>query len=270
MRDNGWPADRIDTQHAHSARVYDYILGGRDHYPVDQEAGDAAVREWPAMRVAFRANRDFMNRVVRHLAEKEGIRQFLDIGTGIPTQPNLHEIAQEVSPDARVLYVDNDPIVLTLSQGLLASTPEGRTAYVEGDIREPDAILNAPELADTLDLGKPVGLTVIGLVQFMLDEDDACGLVRRLLAPLPSGSFLAMSIVTADMAPEVADVGRQYTAHGMTTRLRTRAEAAEFFTGLDMVEPGIVPVHRWRPDPAVAPSIRDEDIAAYGALARKP
>ncbi|WP_437100544.1 SAM-dependent methyltransferase [Streptomyces sp. enrichment culture] len=270
MPDNGWPADRIDTENAHSARIYDYILGGKDYYPADKEAGEAMTREWPALPVHMRANRDFMNRAVRWLAEDAGVRQFLDIGTGIPTSPNLHEIAQAVAPESRVVYVDNDPIVLTLSQGLLASAPEGRTAYVEADFRDPAAILGAPELRETLDLSRPVALTVIAIVHFMLDEDDAVGVVRRLLEPLPSGSYLAMSIGTAEFAPaEVGRVAREYAARGMPMRLRTLAEAHGFFDGLDLVEPGIVQVHKWHPDGG-AQGVRDEDIAMYGAVARKP
>ncbi len=271
LPDNGWPADRIDTENAHSARIYDYILGGKDYYPADKEAGDAMSREWPALPVHMRANRDFMNRAVRWLAQEAGMRQFLDIGTGIPTSPNLHEIAQAVAPESRVVYVDNDPIVLTLSQGLLASAPEGRTAYIEADFRDPAAILDAPELRETLDLSRPVALTVIAIVHFMLDADDAVGVVRRLLEPLPSGSHLAMSIGTAEFAPEeVGRVAREYAARNMPMRLRTLEEARTFFTGLDLVEPGIVQVHKWHPDGNGEQGIRDEDIAMYGAVARKP
>lgn len=263
--------DGLDTESAHSARIYDYIIGGKDHYPADREAGDAMCREWPALPVHMRANRDFMNRAVRHLAEKAGIRQFLDVGTGIPTSPNIHEIAQSVSPDSRVVYVDNDPLVLRLSQGLLNSTPEGRTSYIEADMRDPASILQAPELRATLDLTRPVALTVIAIVHFMMDEDDAVGIVRRLLDPLPSGSHLAMSIGTAEFAPdEVGRVAHEYAARGMPMRLRTFAEAEEFFTGLELVEPGVVQVHKWHPDGTGTEVTRDADIAMYGVVARKP
>ncbi|MEI5101031.1 SAM-dependent methyltransferase [Streptomyces sp. PmtG] len=269
--DDGWPADRIDTEHAHSARIYDYIIGGKDYYPADKEAGDAMVQEWPAMPIHMRANRDFMNRAVRYLAQEAGIRQFLDIGTGIPTSPNLHEIAQSVAPSSRVVYVDNDPIVLTLSQGLLASTTEGMTSYIEADMLDPDTILGAPELRDTLDLNEPVALTVIAIVHFLLDEHDAPGIVSRLLEPLPSGSYLAMSVGTADFAPEdVGRVAREYAARGMPMRLRGEREAERFFQGLDLVEPGVTQIHKWRPDGTDGGMIRDEDIAMYGAVARKP
>lgn len=271
MSDEGSPGGQIDTSTAHSARIYDYIIGGTDYYPADKEAGDAMSREWPAMPIHMRANRDFMHRAVRYLVEEAGIRQFLDIGTGIPTSPNVHETAQAAAPDSRVVYVDSDPIVLTLSRDLLASDPAGRTAYVEADMRDPAAILAAPELRDTLDLSRPVALMVIAIVHFVLDEDDAVGIVRRLLEPLPSGSYLAMSIGTAEFAPdEVGRVAREYAKRGMPMRLRTMAEAEEFFQGLDLVEPGIAQVHKWRPDGAVTEEIRDEDIAMYGAVARKP
>ncbi|MGI5429385.1 SAM-dependent methyltransferase [Streptomyces sp. CA-179760] len=274
------PEHRIDTESAHSARIYDYILGGDDNYPADREAGDAMCREWPALPVHMRANRDFMHRAVRYLAAEAGIRQFLDIGTGIPTSPNLHEIAQAEAPDARVVYVDNDPLVLSLSQGLLSGTPEGGTAYVEADMRDPAAVLGASGFRETLDLSQPVALTVIAIVHFMLDEHDAVGIVRRLLDPLPPGSCLAMSVGTADFAPdEVGRVAREYAARGMPMRLRTLPEAAEFFEGLDLVEPGITQVHKWRPNrtdgtesggAGNSVTIRDEDIAMYGAVARKP
>ncbi|KQX63270.1 SAM-dependent methyltransferase [Streptomyces sp. Root1310] len=262
--------DAVDTGTAHSARIDDYVIGGKDHFPADREAGDAMVREWPALPVHMRANRDFMNRAVRHLAREAGIRQFLDIGSGIPTSPDLHEITQAAAPDARVVYVDNDPLVLDLSRDLMSGTPEGRTAYLRADMRDPAGILAAPELRTALDPGLPVALTVIAIVHFLLDEHDAVGIVRRLLDPLPPGSHLAMSIGTADFAPEeVGRVARAYAARGMPMRLRTRAEAAEFFTGLDLVDPGIVQVHRWRPDGAGTEVVRDADIAMYGAVAHK-
>jgi hypothetical protein len=261
----------IDTGTAHSARIYDYIIGGRDHFPADREAGDAMCREWPALPVHMRANRDFMHRAARHLAREAGIRQFLDIGSGIPTSPNLHEVVQAEAPDARVVYVDNDPLVHALSRDRLNGTPEGRTAYLEADMRDPAGILAAPAFRTTLDASRPIALTVIAIVHFLLDEHDAVGIVRRLLDPLPSGSYLAMSIGTADFAPEeVGRVAREYAARGMPMRLRTHAEAAEFFTGLDLVDPGIAQVHRWRPDGTGTKVARDEDIAMYGAVARKP
>ncbi|MFF3751906.1 SAM-dependent methyltransferase [Streptomyces sp. NPDC002018] len=269
MAPQGSPDDRFNTGEAHSARVYDYILGGKDNYPVDQEAGDAMCVGWPALPVHMRANREFMHRAARHLAREEGIRQFLDIGTGLPTSPNVHEVVQEERPDARVVYVDNDPIVLAHARALLTSSPEGRTAYVDADMRDPEAIIGSEEFQELLDLKEPVGLMIIGILHFILDSDDDHGLVRRLLDPLPVGSFLAMTIGTADFAPvEVGRVAVEYASRGMPMQLRTRAEAESFFAGLDLVEPGLTQVHHWRPEPG-RPPIDDRDIAMYGAVARK-
>ncbi|AMW13573.1 methyltransferase [Streptomyces qaidamensis] len=241
-----------------------------------REAGDAMCRERPAPPVHLRANRDFTHRAVRHLAREMGIRRFPDIGTGIPASPNLHEIAQEATPGARAVHADNDPLVLALSRGLLSGTPVGRTAYVAADMRDPAAVFGAPGFRETLDLPEPVALTVIAFVHFTLDEHDAVGIVRRLLEPLPSGSCPAMSVGTADFTPdEVGRVAREYAARGMPMRLRTHAEAAEFFEDPDLVEPGVGQAHKWRPNrtdgmESGGESIRDEDIARYGAVARKP
>ncbi|TKA10471.1 SAM-dependent methyltransferase [Actinacidiphila oryziradicis] len=271
MSENGWSASEIHTNVAHSARIYDYVLGGKDNYPPDQEAAEAMSREWPALPIHMRANRDFMHRVAAYLAQEKGIRQFLDIGTGLPTTPNLHEVAQSAAPESRVVYVDNDPIVLTHARALLASASEGRTAYIDADMLDPETILNSPQFRDTLDLDRPIALTVIAIVHFVLDKDDAYGIVKRLLEPLPSGSYLAMSIGTADFAPdEVNRVGREYAARGMPMRLRTLAEAERFFDGLELVEPGIAQVHRWHNDPKEIAKINDADIAMYGGVALKP
>jgi S-adenosyl methyltransferase len=269
--ENGWPADRIDTKNPHPARVYDYILGGKDFYPPDKEAADAMVEVWPAIVPHMLENRKFMHRVTRYLAQDAGIRQFLDIGTGIPTRPNVHEVAQSIAPDSRVVYVDNDPIVLTLSAGLSSSTPQGRTEYIEADMRDPAGILASPQFREAIDLGEPVGLTFIAIVHLVMDEDDPVGIVRRLLEPLPSGSYLAMSIGTADFAPEeVGRVGREYAARGMPMMLRDLGQAQAYFEGLELVDPGITQVHRWRPDDDVDPEVTNEQIAMYGAVARKP
>ncbi|MGW8374885.1 SAM-dependent methyltransferase [Streptomyces sp. ODS28] len=257
---------------AHPARVYDFILGGTDNFPADRAAAEETCRHWPALPVHMRANRAFMHRATHVLAREHGVRQFLDIGSGLPTRPNLHEVAQQAAPDARVVYVDNDPLVLEHSRALLDGTSQGRIAYLDADMRKPGDILEAPGFRDTIDLGEPVGLTVIGVLHFLLDGDDAPGLLARLLEPLPPGSFLAASIATADFAPEeVGRVAREYEAQGMPMRLRTRAEAEALFTdrGLDLTAPGVVQVHHWRPGPddEKAP---DRDIAMYGAVARKP
>nr|WTA00024.1 SAM-dependent methyltransferase [Streptomyces sp. NBC_00857] len=269
MAPQRYTGDRFNTGEAHSARVYDYVLGGKDNYPVDQEAGETMIQEWPALRVHMRANREFMHRAADYLVREEGIKQFLDIGTGLPTSPNMHEVVQKVAPDARVVYVDNDPIVLAHARALLTSAPEGRTAYVDADMRDPAAILDSPQFQDLLDVREPVGLMIIGILHFILENDDDHGLVQRLLEPLPAGSFLAMTIGTADFAPEeVGRVAAEYARRGMPMQLRTHAEAGTFFDGLDLVEPGLTQVHHWRPD-AGQEDIDDRDIAMYGAVARK-
>lgn len=269
MADSKDVTARIDTGRAHSARVYDYILGGKDHYPVDVEAAEAMVAEWPSMPVSMRQNRQFMNRVVRHLAQEEGIGQFLDIGTGLPTSPNLHEVVQEVRPDASIVYVDNDPIVLAHAAALLTSAPEGRTVYLDADIREPGGILESPEFREVLDLREPVALTVIAMLQFIAPPHDH-DLIQRLLEPLPSGSFLALSTVTGDFAPEEIDrVMDQYRSRGIPVVSRTEAQVAALFDGLELVEPGLTQVHRWRPT-ADQENVDNRQVGMYGAVARKP
>jgi hypothetical protein len=265
------PSDNLRTDVAHGARIYDYILGGKDNYAADRAAGDATLRVWPALRIHMQANRNFMHRVVRHLAAEKGIRQFLDIGTGIPTSPNLHEVAQEVAPECRVVYVDNDPIVLVHARALMNSTPEGKTAYIQADMREPEKIISAPELLDTLDLTRPIGLTLIAMVHFIEDDEEAYRVVRRIVDILPSGSYFAAAIATDDFAPEVLGRVREiYHEHGETLRWRTLAQAERFFEGLELEEPGVVQIHKWHPDPKDIRRINDADIAMYGAIARKP
>lgn len=266
-----WPRVDLRTDVAHSARVYDYILGGKTHYAADRAAGDASVRVWPSLPTSMRHNRLFMHRVARHLATRYGMRQFLDIGTGIPTRPNLHEVVQELAPDSRVVYVDNDPIVLTHARALMKSTPEGRTAYLEADIRDPDSILSAPALRQTLDLSEPVVLSLIAIVHFVLDRDDPHGIVRRLMSELAPGSFLALTVMTADSNPrQIAAVGREYIKRGIPLQIRDRQETGRFFEGLDVIDPGVALVHRWNPDgDPTDPSVHDSDIGMYGGVARK-
>jgi hypothetical protein len=261
----------LGTDRAHGARIYDYILGGKDNYAVDRAAGEATLKVWPALRIHMQANRSFMHRVARYLAADKGIRQFLDIGTGIPTSPNFHEVAQGVAPESRVVYVDNDPIVLVHARALMQSTPEGRTAYIQADMREPEKIITAPELLGTLDLSRPVGLTLIAMVHFIEDDDEAYRVVRRIVDVLPSGSYFAAAIATDDFAPDVlAKVVDVYHSHGETLRFRSHAQAERFFEGLELEEPGVVQIHKWRPDPAHTGHIDDADIAMYGAVARVP
>ncbi|MEU9607681.1 SAM-dependent methyltransferase [Streptomyces sp. NPDC048057] len=262
--------DRIDTTKAHAARVYDYLLGGKDHYDVDAEMGDALVARLPSLPITMRQNRLFMERVARYLAREEGVRQYLDIGTGLPTSPNLHELVQREVPDASVVYVDNDPIVLAHAEALLTSASPGRTAYVDADMREPESILWAEEVRSLIDLGQPVALTVIAVLHFIPPPLDHA-LVRRLVDPLPSGSFVALSMGTSDFSDEETsrDMVSQYERQGITVHPRTHAEASAFAEGLDLVPPGVLPVHHWRPD-ARQHGLADGDVAVYGFVARKP
>jgi hypothetical protein len=270
--DEGRPPVDLRTDIPHSARVYDYLIGGKTNYDPDRAAGDASVRAWPSLPISMQQTRIFMHRVVRKLAREHGMRQFLDIGTGIPTRPNLHEVAQEVAPDARIVYVDNDPIVLIHARALMKSTREGRTAYIDADIRDPESILGAQALNDVIDLKKPVVLSLIAIVHFVLDEDDPQGIVRRLMEHLVPGSFLALTVFSGDSDPErIAGVGREYNARGIPLQIRDRGEAERFFDGLELIDPGVTPVHHWHPDPVAGSggSVRDSDIAMYGGVARK-
>ncbi|MEV7623567.1 SAM-dependent methyltransferase [Actinoplanes sp. NPDC089786] len=261
-------AEPFDTGRPHPARVYDFLLGGKDNFAADRAAAAEGLKANPNVATAPRENRAFMGRVVRHLAGEAGVTQFLDIGSGLPTSPNVHETAQAADPAARVVYVDNDPLVLTHARALLTSTPEGRTAYVDADLREADRILPAPEARDTLDLGRPVAVLLMGVLHFFPD-DDAYDLVPTIMAGLPSGSYVAISHVTGDHDPEgwarfTAVMRRQ----GIESHLRDRAGVARFFDGLELVEPGVVPILGWRPEgPA---TLTDAQVALYGGVARKP
>ncbi|MEU8348023.1 MULTISPECIES: SAM-dependent methyltransferase [Streptomyces] len=259
----------------HSARVYDYFLNGKTHYAVDREVAERLLEAFPGFRTAARANRAWMHRAARFLTDR-GIRQFLDIGTGIPTRPNLHEVVQEVAPDSRVVYVDNDPIVLAHARALLDSTPEGRTAYLEADITGPAAILESAELRETLDFGEPVALCLVGLFHYITDEQDPYGIVRQLVDALPSGSYLAFSHCTPDFAPEEWEMAMEfYKQDGGSAQVRSRSEIEKFFSGLDLVEPGVVVPHRWYPDEDTlrqveAGTLDDASVSLWVGVARKP
>ncbi|MCM2389796.1 SAM-dependent methyltransferase [Streptomyces albipurpureus] len=238
----------LDTTKPHPARMYDYYLNGKDHYPVDAAAAQQVLSFYPQGRLAAQANRRFMNRAVRLLAQ-HGVKQFLDIGTGIPTEPNLHQIAQGIVPGARVVYVDNDPIVLRHAEALLSSGPEGRTEYVQADVRSPDVILRGAR--NVLDFDEPIALSLVALLHFVSDEHDPRGLVRSLLDPLPSGSHLVLSHGTADLDPEAMErVMEVYRNNGVMAQLRSEAEVATFFDGLELLEPGLRLVDDWHPEAA--------------------
>ncbi|MFJ8196393.1 SAM-dependent methyltransferase [Streptomyces sp. NPDC096152] len=260
---------RLNTGVAHNARVWNYWLGGKDNYEVDQRVGEHIAGMFPVIRDVARADRDFLGRAVRHLTAERGVRQFLDIGTGLPTVDNTHEIAQRIAPDARIVYVDNDPIVLVHARSLLTSTSEGVTDYIDADVHDPDTIVE--RAAATLDFGRPVAVMMLGILNFVLDTDEAHETVRRVMAAVPSGSFLVLTHPTydADLGGEGNIPAMEFWNANATPPItaRGRAEIAAFLEGLDLVEPGLVPCSRWRADsgsgaPAVVPQ--------FGAVAVKP
>ncbi|MEV6057984.1 SAM-dependent methyltransferase [Streptomyces sp. NPDC052107] len=271
------PASRdIDTSRPHSARMYDYYLGGKDHFEVDKQAAETVAAVYPGIFVCARENRSFMHRATRVLAREHGIRQWLDIGTGIPTEPNLHQVAQSVVPDARVVYADNDPLVLKYAERLMRSTSQGRTAYIEADVKDPTFLLNAPILSEVLNLNEPVALSLNALMHFITDQQDPYAIVSRLLDALPSGSALALSHCTPDFDPstwqKVTDV---YINAGTPVQFRSRADVARFFDGLELLEPGITMGHRWRPEPlsedgAAAEPPTDAQVSLWTGVGIKP
>jgi SAM-dependent methyltransferase len=259
-------APTFDSSVAHIARVYNYWLGGKDNYAADRAAGDRTIAEFPGIVVSARANRAFLRRAVRFLVTEAGVRQFLDIGTGIPTSDNTHEVAQSLAPESSVVYVDNDPVVLAHARALLTSTPEGTTDYLDADLREPGPILD--RAAQTLDFSRPVAIMLLAVLQLLSDDDDPYRVVARLLAAVPSGSFLVLSHPTSDVQQDrvMAMVARlnALVAEKVTTRDRDQVE--RFFAGLEPVEPGLVNVSEWRPDdvPTEGPA------ALWVCVARKP
>jgi S-adenosyl methyltransferase len=261
----------INTNVAHPARVYDYWLGGKDNFPADRALAEHIVQAIPTMRAMAAANRDFLVRAVHDLAEQAGIRQFLDIGTGIPTSPNVHEVAQAVAPDARVVYVDNDPIVLAHARALLKSQAAGATAFILADLRQPRAILDHPTVQDTLDLSQPVALLMVAVLMYFRDseEPNPYGMVTTMLERLPSGSYLAVSHPTADFdAQAMAGAVAAAEQAGVTLVPRSQAETQALFTGLELVEPGVVPVLSWRPDGE--PPADPHSAYYWAAVGRKP
>jgi hypothetical protein len=260
----------IDTTKPHPARMYDYYLGGKDHYEVDKDAAGAVISAFPGIKTCARVNRSFMHRATRYLASEAGIRQWLDVGTGIPTEPNLHQVAQSVAPDAKIVYVDNDPIVLVYAQALLEGSREGSTAYIQADAREPESILSAPELAETLDMSKPLALSLNALLHFLPDRFQPYELVRNLVDALPSGSFLALTHCTAEFNAEAWEkVVAIYNERGIPFQVRSKEEVEAFFEGLELIEPGVQAPNLWRPD-ADAPQYSLADVSLYAGLARKP
>jgi len=262
------PDPVIDTTVSHSARIWNYWLGGKDNYPADREAGDRVAAMLPSIVPQARADRAFLGRAIRYLAGEEGIRQFLDIGTGLPTADNTHEVAQRVAPASRIVYVDNDPLVLAHARALLTSSPEGECDYIDGDLRVPDKIL--AEAARTLDFGQPVALMLLGVLHHIPDTDEAYEIVRRLAAALAPGSYMAINHSTsaihgAAMEEAVAHWNRVGTP-SMT--LRTPEQITRFFDGLDLLPPGVVSCSRWRPDLTPAGRLPAE-VDEFSGVARK-
>lgn len=261
------PAPEIDTTVAHSARVYDYWLGGKDNFEADRALGDAMIQAIPSLPDMAKANRAFLGRVVRYLVAEAGVRQFLDIGTGIPTAGNVHEIAQQIAPESRVLYIDHDPIVLAHARALMTSTPEGRTEFIMADLREPKSIVSAPELAKTLDLQQPVALMLVAILMYFHGHEGVYEWVSTLVDALPAGSYVAITHPTADFdAGAVSGAVAAATQAGITLVPRSKSEVERFFDGLEVIEPGVVPVLSWHPDEPVD----DPNAAWYWAgVARK-
>ena len=256
----------LDTDVAHIARVYDYWLGGKDNFKVDRVAGDAALRAFPGLASSVRANRAFLARTVRYLTREEGIRQFLDIGIGIAAANNTHEVAQSVAPECRVVYADNDPMVLTHARVLLRSVPEGGIAYLDADLRDTAKILR--EAAKTLDFQRPVAVMLVAVLHLIEDEDDPAGIIAKLMDALPPGSTLTVSHVASDMHADAAARVRDRMNRMLSQRSTYRSgdEVTAFFDGLELVDPGVVPIPLWRPDTEAE---TNAVAAMWGAIGRK-
>ena len=260
------PAPELDTTRAHPARVYDYWLGGKDNFPADREAAERAIRDYPGIIAGVREQRAFLGRAVRYLAGPAGIRQFLDIGTGIPAANNTHEVAQAVAPASRVVYVDNDPLVLAHARALLASGPQGRTDYLDADLRDTGEILRRAEA--TLDFSRPVAVMLVGILQ-LVDEDEPHAIVRRLVAAVQPGSWVVIAHPADDILPEAVRMAAGLNQRSATPiTLRSHAGVTRFFDGLDLLEPGVVQLHRW--EPGIPATDAGPEIPAWCGLAFKP
>jgi len=258
----------FDTTVAHPARVWDYWLGGKDNFAADREAGERVIEAMPSVDAAARAGRTFLATAVHYLAAGMGVRQFLDIGTGLPTANNTHEVAQRVGPESRIVYVDNDPIVLTHARALLTSDARGATAYVDADLRDTGKIL--AEARNVLDFSRPVALMLLHVLHFIPDSDDPYGLVAKLVEPLASGSYLVLAHTTGELGtPGMQEAADRYNqTSSVTVTLRNKAGVARFFDGMELVEPGITPVGVWRPGPM--DDIPGRGLSTYTAVGRKP
>jgi S-adenosyl methyltransferase len=264
VTDEGGPVPGIDVSVPHSARIWNYWLGGKDNYPVDREAGDRYRAAYPQIVDVARAGRYFLARAVRFLAGEAGVRQFVDVGTGLPAADNTHEVAQRVAPGCRVVYVDNDPLVLVHARALLTSSPQGACDYVDADMRDPAVILAAA--ARTLDLTQPVAVLFMGVLGHIADYDESRAIVAALLDGVPAGSYLALRDSVGGQAR--AKANEQYEQTGAVPYASRTADQIEgYFSGLDLVSPGVVPVGTWRPDPSPFPPVQVDSLAG---VARKP
>ena len=270
----------IDTSVAHEARMYNYWLGGKDNYPADRALAEAVIAQIPTIGAMARANRAFLGRSVRYQVE-QGIRQFLDIGTGIPTEGNVHEVAQGLAPESRVVYADKDPIVLAHARALMSSTPEGRTAYISADLNDPRSILDDPTFAELIDRDEPVGIMLIAILMYVQDSDPR-EVVRTLLDAVPSGSHLTITHATADFDPVAVNTAIEAGKRaGITFTARTHDEVESLFGDLELVDPGVVPVLSWKPELGATdgaatplregqPEIDPKSAYYYCGVGRKP
>ncbi|MDG4832880.1 SAM-dependent methyltransferase [Solwaraspora sp. WMMD1047] len=269
VNDGGRTQSGIDTTVAHNARVWDFWLGGKDNYQIDREIGERIRQMVPHIDAVARADRAFLARATRFLAGEAGIRQFLDIGTGLPTANNTHEVAQATAPESRIVYVDNDPLVLVHARALLTSNPEGATDYIEADLREPEKILS--QAARTLDFDKPIAIMLLGVVNFIPDTGQAQTIIDRLLAAVPAGSYLALTHPTTELGGEGNVEAMKFYNEHATPKIcaRTGAEIGRFVEQLELVEPGLVSCAMWRaePNPDGSPPAR---VPQYGVVGRKP
>jgi S-adenosyl methyltransferase len=264
MTDSGRQSDRLDTSVAHTARIWNYWLGGKDNYEADREVGDQISGFLPDIVASARADRAFLTRAVTYLVKEAGIRQFLDVGTGLPSAGNTHEVAQGIAPECRVVYVDNDPLVLVHARALLAGTAEGVTDYIEADARDTEAILDGA--ARSLDFDRPIAVMLLGILNFIGDDDEAHAIVSAFTDAVPSGSHLAIAHPTNEIKPEASEQAVRFWNENAKPpiTLRDVPRLERFFTGLELLEPGVVPCSRWRP-------AEDEpDVYQYGAVGRKP
>ena len=272
----GQDRTQIDTTVPQSARIYDYWLGGKDNFAPDRAVAEALAQQIPTIRTMVRSQRVFLVRAVDYLVRKAGIRQFLDIGTGIPSLDNVHEVAQRIAADCRILYVDNDPIVLAHARALMTSTEEGRTAFIMADLRQPQAILDNPVLRETLDLDRPVALFLVGVLHHLHDSDDPGGIIATLLDALPAGSYFVLTQPTADFdASAMAGMAATAEQSGIPYVPRSQAEVEQFLAGLVLVEPGLVPIPAWNPLDLDYPGSAEVDrdpysVYGWAAVARKP